>query len=343
MPKKISFVTVVLAIAVLLFIAINAIDSDNTEVADSIATSTESTTSSPSESLLTTDSPILTEQSIDVAQVITTVEAQTKVVATLGIGSGPGDIAFEECVECEPLLPWAPVQLNDGRIIIADGVNHRWVLLSDGESSEYEWPNSVVASAQPVIDDADRVYVIVQGPLGKGGENQAELWVYEVTNFAEPILRYPASSIFGSTIDLSPEGVSINGVLIDGLTPQIKDRPQVAFVSFDTSDPDDSTRVKVTWPGHTTNTFIYGEGESPELFGPMPALEQGDVLMQLLIDGQYFVDRLSVDGTVTRMGVAPNGSVFGAAWADPTGFLQLEPDIPSTRWQIVHYVLADLM
>ncbi len=343
MPKKTSFVTVVLAIAVLLFIAINAIDSDNTEVADSIATSTESTTSSPSESLLTTDSPILTEQSIDVAQVITTVEAQTKVVATLGIGSGPGDIAFEECVECEPLLPWAPVQLNDGRIIIADGVNHRWVLLSDGESSEYEWPNSVVASAQPVIDDADRVYVIVQGPLGKGGENQAELWVYEVTNFAEPILRYPASSIFGSTIDLSPEGVSINGVLIDGLTPQIKDRPQVAFVSFDTSDPDDSTRVKVTWPGHTTNTFIYGEGESPELFGPMPALEQGDVLMQLLIDGQYFVDRLSVDGTVTRMGVAPNGSVFGAAWADPTGFLQLEPDIPSTRWQIVHYVLADLM
>ncbi len=343
MPKKTSFVTVVLAIAVLLFIAINAIDSDNTEVADSIATSTESTTSSPSESLLTTDSPILTEQSIDVAQVITTVEAQTKVVATLGIGSGPGDIAFEECVECEPLLPWAPVQLNDGRIIIADGVNHRWVLLSDGESSEYEWPNSVVASAQPVIDDADRVYVIVQGPLGKGGENQAELWVYEVTNFAEPILRYPASSIFGSTIDLSPEGVSINGVLIDGLTPQIKDRPQVAFVSFDTSDPDDSTRVKVTWPGHTTNTFIYGEGESPELFGPMPALEQGDVLMQLLIDGQYFVDRLSVDGTVTRMGVAPNGSVFGAAWADPTGFLQLEPDVPSTRWQIVHYVLADLM
>ena len=343
MPKKISFVTVVLAIAVLLFIAINAINSDNTEVADSIATSTEATTSSPSESLLTTDSPILTEQSIVVAQVITTVEAQTKVAATLGIGSGPGDISFEECVECEPLLPWAPVQLTDGRIIIADGVNHRWVLLSDGESSEYEWPNSVVASAQPVIDDDDRVYVIVQGPLGKGGGTQAELWVYEATNFAEPILRYPASTIFGSTIDLSPEGVSINGVLIDGLTPQIKDRPQVELVSFDTIDPDDSTRVKVTWPGHTTNTFIYGEGESPELFGSMPALEQGDVLMQLLIDGQYFVDRLSVDGTVTRMAVAPNGSIFGAAWADPTGFLQLELDVPSTRWQIVHYDLPDLM
>ena len=343
MPKKISFVTGVVAIAVLLFIAINAINSDNAEVADSIATSTETTTSSPSESLPTTVSPILAEQSIDVAQVITTVEAQTKVVATLGVGSSPGEIAFEECVECEPLLPWAPVQLNDGRIILADGVNHRWVLLNGGESSEFEWPNSVVASAQPVIDDDDRVYVIVQGPLGKGGGTQAEMWVYEATNFAEPILRYPASSIFGSTIDLSPEGVSISGVLIDGLTPQIKDRPQVEFVSFDTSDPDDSTRVKVTWPGHTTNSFIYGEGESPELFGPMPALEQGDVLMQLLIDGQYFVDRLSVDGTVTRMAVAPNGSIFGAAWADPTGFLQLELDVPSTRWQIVHYDLPNLM
>ena len=343
MPKKISFVTGVVAIAVLLFLAINATNSDNTEVADSIATSTEATTSSTSESPPTTDSPILAEQSIDVAQVITTVEAQTKVVATLGIGSGPGEIAFEECVECEPVLPWAPVQLNDGRIILADGVNHRWVLLNVGESSEFEWPNSVVASAQPVIDDDDRVYVIVQGPLGKGGETQAELWVYEATNFAEPILRYPASTIFGSTIYLSPEGVSINGVLIDGLTPQIKDRPQVAFVSFDTGDPDDSTRVKVTWPGHTTNTFIYGEGESPELFGPMPALEQGDVLMQLLIDGQYFVDRLSVDGTFTRMGVTHNGSAFGAAWADQTGFLQLEPDVPSTRWQIVHYDLPNLM
>jgi len=65
--------------------------------------------------------------------------------------------------------------------------------------------------------------------------------------------------------------------------------------------------------------------------------------MQLLIDGQYFVDRLSVDGTVTRMAVAPNGSISGAAWADPTGFLQLELDVPSTRWQIVHYDLPDLM
>jgi hypothetical protein len=235
------------------------------------------------------------------------------------------------------------MQLNDGRIIIADGVNHRWVLLNDGESSEFVWPGSVVASAQPVIDDADRVYVIMQGPLGKGGETQAELWVYEATNFAEPILRYPASSIFGSTIDLSPEHVSINGVLIDGLTPQIKDHPQVEFVSFDTTDPNDSTQVKVTWSGHTTNTFIYSRGESPELFGPMPALDQGDVLMQLLIDGQYFVDRLSVDGTVTRMAIAPNGSVFGAAWADPTGFLQLEFDVSSTQWQIVQYDLPDLM
>ena len=343
MPKKISFVTVAVAIAVLLFIAINAINSDNTEVADSIATSTAATDSSTSQSPPTTDSPLLAEQSIDVAQVIMTVEAQTKVVATLGVGSGPGEVSFEECDDCEPLLPWAPVRLNDGRIILADGVNHRWVLLNDGESSEFEWPNSVVASAQPVIDDADRVYMIVQGQLGKGGETQAELWVYEATNFAEPILRNPASTIFGSTIDLSLEGVSINGVLIDGLTPQIKDRPQVEFVSFDTSDPDDSTRVKVIWPGHTTNTFIYGEGESPELFGPMPALEQGDVFMQLLIDGQYFVDRLSVDGTVTRMAVAPNGSISGAAWADPTGFLQLELDVPSTRWQIVHYDLPDLM
>ena len=343
MPKKISFVTVAVAIAVLLFIAINAINSDNTEVADSIATSTAATDSSTSQSPPTTDSPLLAEQSIDVAQVIMTVEAQTKVVATLGVGSGPGEVSFEECDDCEPLLPWAPVRLNDGRIILADGVNHRWVLLNDGESSEFVWPGSVVASAQPVIDDADRVYVIMQGPLGKGGETQAELWVYEATNFAEPILRNPASTIFGSTIDLSLEGVSINGVLIDGLTPQIKDRPQVEFVSFDTSDPDDSTRVKVTWPGHTTNTFIYGEGESPELFGPMPALEQGDVFMQLLIDGQYFVDRLSVDGTVTRMAVAPNGSISGAAWADPTGFLQLELDVPSTRWQIVHYDLPDLM
>ena len=343
MPKKISFVTVAVAIAVLLFIAINAINSDNTEVADSIATSTAATDSSTSQSPPTTDSPLLAEQSIDVAQVIMTVEAQTKVVATLGVGSGPGEVSFEECDDCEPLLPWAPVRLNDGRIILADGVNHRWVLLNDGESSEFEWPNSVFASAQPVIDDADRVYVIMQGPLGKGGETQAELWVYEATNFAEPILRNPASTIFGSTIDLSLEGVSINGVLIDGLTPQIKDRPQVELVSFDTSDPDDSTRVKVIWPGHTTNTFIYGEGESPELFGPMPALEQGDVFMQLLIDGQYFVDRLSVDGTVTRMAVAPNGSISGAAWADPTGFLQLELDVPSTRWQIVHYDLPDLM
>jgi hypothetical protein len=183
----------------------------------------------------------------------------------------------------------------------------------------------------------------MQGPFGVDGVNVAELWVYEATNFAEPILHYPATPIFSSTIDLSPEGVSINDVLIDGLLPQIKYRPHVEFVSFDTTNPNDSTQVKVTWSGHTTNTFVYGEGESPELYGPMPALDQGDVLMRLLIDEQFFVDRLSVDGTVTRMAVAPNGSVFGAAWADPTGFLQIELDVSSAQWQIVQYDLPDLM
>ena len=343
MAKKVSFATAVVIIAVLLFIALKANTSDSAQVADSITTSTEATTSSTSESPSTTDSPIIAEQSIDVAQVITTVEAQTKVIATLGLGSGPGEIAFEECADCEPLLPWAPAQMSDGRIVIADGVNHRWVILKDGESSEFVWPNSAIASAQPVIDDADRVYVIMQGPFGVDGVNVAELWVYEATNFAEPILRYPATPIFSSTIDLSPEGVSINDVLIDGLLPQIKNRPQVEFVSFDTSDPDDSTQVKVTWSDHTTNTFVYGEGESPELYGPMPALDQGDVLMRLLIDGQFFVDRLSVDGTVTRMAVASSGAVFGAAWANSQGFLQLETDVPSTQWKIVHYDLPELM
>ena len=343
MPKKVSFVTAVIIIAVLLFIALKANTSDSAQVADSITTSTEATTSSISESPSTTDSPIIAEQSIDVAQVITTVDAQTKVIATLGVGSGPGEIAFEECVDCEPLLPWAPVQMSDDRIVIADGVNHRWVILKDGESSEFVWPNSAIASAQPVIDDADRVYVIMQGPFGVDGVNVAELWVYEATNFTEPILRYPATPIFGSTIDLSPEGVSINGQLVDGLVPEIKDRPHVEFVSFDTSDPNDSTQVKVTWSDHTTNTFVYSEGESPELFGSTPALDQGDVLMRLLIDGQFFIDRLSVDGTVTRMAVASSGAVFGAAWANSQGFLQLETDVPSTQWKIVHYDLPELM
>ena len=343
MAKKVSFATAVVIIAVLLFIALKANTSDSAQVADSITTSTEATTSSTSESPSTTDSPIIAEQSIDVAQVITTVEAQTKVIATLGLGSGPGEIAFEECVDCEPLLPWAPVQMSDGRIVIADGVNHRWVILKDGKSSEFVWPFSAIASAQPVIDDADRVYVIMLGAFGNGSETQAELWVYEATNFTEPILRYPASPIFGSTIDLSREGVSINGQSVDGLVPVITDRPHVEFVSFDTTNPNDSTQVKVTWSGHTTNTFVYGEGESPELYGPMPALDQGDVLMRLLIDGQFFVDRLSVDGTVTRMAVASSGAVFGAAWANSQGFLQLETDVPSTQWKIVHYDLPELM
>ena len=227
MAKKVSFATAVVIIAVLLFIALKANTSDSAQVADSITTSTEATTSSTSESPSTTDSPIIAEQSIDVAQVITTVEAQTKVIATLGVGSGPGEIAFEKCVDCEPLLPWAPVQMSDDRIVIADGVNHRWVILKDGESSEFVWPNSAIASAQPVIDDADRVYVIMLGAFGNGSETQAELWVYEATNFTEPILRYPASPIFGSTIDLSREGVSINGQSVYGLVPVITDRPHV--------------------------------------------------------------------------------------------------------------------
>ena len=66
----------------------------------------------PDTAITTTSAPV--ERTVLVTDVVQVVEPQRTVLATAGFGSGPGDLGVEECQECDPAHPWAPVRIPFG-------------------------------------------------------------------------------------------------------------------------------------------------------------------------------------------------------------------------------------
>ncbi|MEP7112931.1 MAG: hypothetical protein ABI862_06675 [Ilumatobacteraceae bacterium] len=282
----------------------------------------------------------------DVAQ---TRQPARESIAALGFGSGAGQLAIESCQECDPARPWAPVQLVDGRVLIADTANGRWVVIESSPSnigsdpaslrtSEVPWPDGVNVGAQPIVDDAGTVYTMMYGRLGAGGKQAAQLWVLDPSDLATPMSTHPATSIIGLRIELTLTQVIVDGTVIDGLTPVIDARPTVEYIAADPLPSSGGTRLRVVWGGVTT-TFEYASNETPSYFGPMPALADGSVMAYVNVAGREFVDRLTPDGQAHRMELPPVGSVFGSGSIDLGGFLRLEISDDQTQWNLVHYDL----
>ncbi len=283
--------------------------------------------------------PRTTVNVIEVAQAVAPVRS---VVATAGYGSGAGELTIEDCQECDPARPWAPVRLPDGRVVVADPANGRWVVFESvpstvpGEPSttrttDVPWPDRVTASSQPVVDEAGTVYVTMYGPLGAGGTTAGQLWVFDSADLAEPVATYPASGVFGAPPQLLPGAVVLDGAPVDGLSATLRPRPIVRVML-------DRNGVQLV-DDDVTTTFVYPAGQSIVPFGPLPGLPDSTALIHVFETGREFVDRLYPDGRVARMEVPSAGSVFGAAWVDDAGFLQLEVAVDRSSWDLVQYDL----
>lgn len=314
--------------------------SDTTAAPDDV---TETTLGPDTSSAVTPSTAAPVDRTVVVTDVVSFVEPQRTVLFGAGFGSGPGELSIEDCQECDPARPWAPVRIPHGprdKVLIADTVNRRWMLLepedpdiasSPWSASEIPWPDGIAVTSQPVVDDTGTVYAVMFGALGSGGTAASELWVFETDgSLVEPVSRHPVASFPGAPIVLTSEGVSVGGIVIDGLVPTIDARP---LLTIDTENA-----VRSSGAG-TTTTFRYGTVDHPSLFGPMPGLADGTGLVLLLEGGAWFVDRLGVDGSVTRLALPPVASVLGAAWADASGFLQIELSADGSSYEIARYAL----
>ncbi len=325
---------------------VNVTDTTTLPTTPDSTTPAASTTVAPSTTVETTvTTPVPTNREVVVADVVETVEPVSESVATLGVGSGPGQLAaVEDCQECEPARPWAPVQLLDGGVLIADTVNGRWLLVEPTDAApvpttEVPWPPNVIVSEQPMADDAGTVYAVMTGDFGEGQGRTSQLWVMNPDNLAEPLSNHPMPSIGGLNFELTPTHVLVQGSPVDGqVTPVMSDRPTVEYIAANPVSTQDSTKIRVTWNG-TATSFNYAPTDYPSYFGPMPGLADGSVMVSILVDGQWFVDRLTPDGQVRRMALPPDGSEYGAAWVDGDGFYRLETSGDPWQWDLVHYAL----
>ncbi|MFZ4812728.1 MAG: hypothetical protein ACOYL9_15425 [Ilumatobacteraceae bacterium] len=328
-------------------------DNERVDVSDSTNPTTVITTS-PSTTVSTTSSSVPTTalpgQDVIVADVVETVEPRRKVVATLGYGDGPRELGIENCQECEPARPWAPVPLPDGRVLIADTPNVRWVAIESTPSdtagdqptiqtTETPWPLGVVAIAQPAVDDAGNVYVTMFGPFGTGGTQSAELWVFDPADLSTPVSRHPLPLFRDPRIQFTPASVLVGGITVDGLKPVIAHLTTAEYLPVDPATGRDAPSFRVEWSlSAGTSTFEYGAGNFPSLVGPLQG-PNGSVFISVTLDGREFIDRLTPAGEVLRTELPPGASVFGSGWADQNGFYRLEGTDDPTQLALVHYDL----
>ena len=104
--------------------------SPTTPAADTTAVPDEVTETTLVPDTASTTTPASVDRTVLVADVVQVVEPQRTVLATAGFGSGPGDLGVEECQECDPARPWAPVRIPRarGKVVVADTANRRWML-----------------------------------------------------------------------------------------------------------------------------------------------------------------------------------------------------------------------
>ena len=311
------------------------------------------TAASPSTSLPPSTAPTSgTPVDVFVDDVVEIVEPVRTVIAAGTFGSGPGELGIERCSECDAARPWVPMGLPDGRVLVADAANHRWVVFERGDVSgggpdavttiEIPWDGGVIPIDQPQVDDAGTVYAVMYGALGAGGTQAAELWVFDPSDLTAPLSRHPASSGGNAAVTLTPDAVTVDGRVIEGLVPVIAARrPTVTIVGVGPADAMQVHRVSVAQAGVAVGSFTYEAGTLLGGFGPAPGLTDGSVMVSpyLPTSDLGFVDRLFPDGRVVRLALPASVSMFGAELAGDDGFFRLEVSAAQQAFELVHYDL----
>jgi len=292
------------------------------------------TTASP-----TSDMPVSTTTAESPPALVSLVSSEisspleSEVIYSAGVGDGISDLGLEPG-DGEPLVPWAPLLTEDGRLVIADVFNRRWVVVSAGAATTTPLPPDSTVDGQPLLGPDGQVYAPLKTTTGTPPTVKTEysVAVYSPADLALPTASYPLTSGNYSLInfdgnELLESGwrrVATIGTLDDAL-------PR-------TSELDNHT-LTVTTPT-ITRDWTFPDSWPPDIITP---LLDGSVVMRVNVSSgppATFFTRLWPDGSSESAPISGvNYTLNGSVTITQSGILQME--LHSGEWKVVRYTLPD--
>lgn len=132
--------------------------------------------------------------------------ADPQVLYEASVGAAVDELGMEDCTECDPTRPLNPVVTPDGRVVIVDAANSRWVIVTAGVPAAVPLPPDVRPDAV-LMGPGDVVYlaaasVTSQGPTGSqllafdANQLDVELARHAIsTGFSQPWLRLDGDEV----------------------------------------------------------------------------------------------------------------------------------------------------
>ena len=123
-------------------------------------------------------------------------QLERTVLASYEVGSGDGELGFEQCQECEPLTPWAPVVTDDGTVVVADALNGRWMIHRDGAWTSLPYRDGEVVTSAPVVGPDGLMYAMVADTFNQAA---ARFWKVEHRLFLQILTHKGQKSYIAPT------------------------------------------------------------------------------------------------------------------------------------------------
>jgi hypothetical protein len=276
-----------------------------------------------------------------------------RVLATYAVGDGPGELGFEDCRECEPVVPWAPVVTGDLTVYVADVWNGRWQLFRDGEWASLPFRAGEIVVASPVVGPDGLIYAAVADALAP--VNQRRVVAYEADLTATETYDVATGGVFFGSVDLVggdalrygysevrrfdlPLGSATWGV--DGETREVSLALSGVFRQF---------RLPTTWGVSDHDATALDDG-SVVLHAWVQREQEGPLdwfLVRLWPDGRWATGTIGtrpittgLDGRFSRTGFVQleTGEIVEYAYPSDAG----AGDAPLTGWRIPDVVQASL-
>jgi hypothetical protein len=223
---------------------------------------------------------------------------------------------------------------TDGRLVIADLVNNRWVVVTDGKPMATVLTDATF-DGQPRIGPDGQIYAPVLTVTGTPPATTAKyfVYVYRLDDLATPTATYPLTTGTFSVIEFVGDG------LYEGAWPggRLVTRVVAHDPALPTIDRTDASSLLVT-VGGTRRRWVFPDGWVPSDVLP---LHDGSVMVGVSVmvgTPRTVYTRLWPDGMSSSNTVDGNNFSFnGERTIDDSGILRIEFD--NEKLHVVRYEL----
>jgi hypothetical protein len=255
------------------------------------------------------------------------------------IGAGEHQLGLEDCRECDPARPLNPVLTDDGRVLILDTANRRWVTVTEGVPATVALPADLVPY-QMIMGPQDIVYVTMS-PRGGG---PTELVTFDARDLSTVVSRQPVDQP-GVIPALRLDGTDL--VLQSGTEPERR-RPLTPagappLPSVKPSFGTDPTTLTVTSADGVARVYVFDAGLSPSSSAP---LHDGSVVVlanqtDTTTSPHTTVYRLHPDGAITAGRIDGEDDSFSSLgpFVDERGVIELQRTPEGGGWNVVRFPL----